>query len=358
MTMQFLPWVRRGLAAELTHVDDGGTLPANASLPVTLTVSGRNLTNTVRTYGPGDITGLDTQAIARTAPGRHAINVSPDEFVAVEFDAPDLPWLFTPARAAADRRLRPWLVLIVVRRMAGIGISVPRGAPLPVLTIEDPAMPAEELPDLSQSWAWAHAQVLTASPSDDARAALTGPVNTRLSRIVCPRRLEPRADYIAALVPAFDLGVRAGLGHAPGGAEAGPAWDLSTIGEEIRIPLYYHWEFTTGPAGDFESLARKLRPMAVPDGVGRAPMHVGAAHPALPDPPGNAAIVDMEGALRAPERGPGARLDRRLAPWVDALTALVDRTSAEVTGGAATDAEPVGPPIYGQWHVNRHRIPA
>jgi len=37
-----------------------------------------------------------------------------------------------------------------------------------------------------------------------------------------------------------------------------PAWNPAA-NADVVLPVYYHWEFSTGPAGDFEYLARKLR---------------------------------------------------------------------------------------------------
>ena len=68
--------------------------------------------------------------------------------------APDLPWLYTPAAPSAQG-LRPWLVLVVVREQAGVSLDTPAGS-LPLLRIDTPAVVADELPDLADSWAWAH----------------------------------------------------------------------------------------------------------------------------------------------------------------------------------------------------------
>lgn len=361
MTMQFLPWVRRGLAAELDARDSGQALPIRATFPVTVTVNGVDARTDIATYGPGDVTGLDVGVISRTAPGRFATNVAPDEFAAIEFDVADLPWMFTPASAGSNQRLRPWLVLVVVERRAGVRIGHDAMRPLPTLQVEAPAVPADELPDLAESWAWAHTQILSASPSTDAVDELTNHAERTLSRIVCPRRLRPDTQYFAALVPAFDAGVGAGMGTDPdpSATTVGPAWDVGSLGDAITLPVFYHWEFTTGPAGDFESLARKLRPMAVPDGVGESPMYIGAAHPALPALDADAGgILQMEGALRAPESGSGTPLDGRHTAYVDALVDLVDAGVAAAGVGSARDAEAVAPPIYGQWHADRHQIPA
>jgi hypothetical protein len=358
MTIQFLPWARRGLAGELGHIDDGTALPARATFPVSVTVNGQSSNVDIDTYGPGDVTGLDITTISRTSPRRYATNVAPDEFAAIEFGDPDLPWMFTPATAGPDHHLRPWLVLVVVTQTEGVAVAVDRTRPLPTLTIEAPAVPAEELPDLSQSWAWAHAQVVTAQATDRAVDALDGAPGQCLSRLLCPRRLRPDTSYIAALVPAFNLGVDAGMGRPNSTTDTGPAWDLAALGDTVSLPVYYHWEFTTGPAGDFESLARLLTPMFVPDGVGQSPMFIGEAHPALPPlSPSNGGIVSMEGALRAPGSRSGSELDERHAAWVDALTAVVDATADAASSGTASDAEAVAPPIYGEWHVNVHQIP-
>ena len=69
------------------------------------------------------------------------------------------PWLFTPAKADAQGRLRPWLCLVVVRKQPGVELRPAADVPLPVLEIKAPARPGDELPDLSESHFWAHAQV-------------------------------------------------------------------------------------------------------------------------------------------------------------------------------------------------------
>ena len=43
----------------------------------------------------------------------------------IEFDPPDFPWMFTPAKARRERGLRPWCVLIVV----DLDVVAPRGKP-------------------------------------------------------------------------------------------------------------------------------------------------------------------------------------------------------------------------------------
>jgi hypothetical protein len=282
MSYRFLPWVRRGLAAQISTPDPIATdLPAHARLPVRLTLStGTEVAHNLQLYGPGDVTGLDTRAIVRVEPRRSTANFSPDQFAAIEFDPPDLPWLLSPVRAGANDRLRPWLVLVVVAVQPGVRIDVTPDRPLPRLTVDDPASPAAELPDLSESWAWAHAHMIEQAQDGSVTDRLAAEPDLNVSRLVCPRRLQPDSDYIACLVPATEAGRRAGLGGDPGdAATTGPAW--TPADPSVTLPLYYHWTFRTGPAGDFESLARKLVPRPIPPTVGRRPMFVGV-DPELP----------------------------------------------------------------------------
>jgi hypothetical protein len=87
-------------------------------------------------------------------------------------------------------------------------------------------------------------------------------------------------------------------------------------------------------------------------------MHVGDAGSDLPQiaagQPG--ARLDMDGALRAPIRDPGT-----LAEVAAGLRQGLRRSlnaAADHADGSASDETPVlGPPLYGEWHVRRHRVP-
>jgi hypothetical protein len=357
---RFLPWTRRGLAAEIGPAS-GADLPARATVRVGVTVSGVGDAPPVdlTLYGPGDVLGIDTRLIVRTDPRPHASDVEPNYLAAIEFDLPDLPWMFTPARPDGQQRLQPWLVLVVLDRNVVAPPRVASGQPLPSVVVPGAAV-GTELPDLAESWGWAHTQV---TRSDDG-PAVTGPDLKQepllnVSRLLSPRRLQAGHSYLACLVPAFDVGVFRGLtGQQPAAATVGPAWDPTTS-SDVTLPVYFHWEFSTGPAGDFEELARRLEPFACPPTVGAAPMHVGQAGPGLPvrdaDEPGGQ--LAMEGALHAPSRSPG-QLSEVVADLRDGLRAAVDAAAdlAEGTAGAATPA--IGPPLYGGWHANADRVPA
>ena len=114
----------------------GGNLPARAPLPVGITVSGVAPANVnLELYGPGDIIGIDQRLIVRTEPRANLTDFESNYLAAIEFDLPDFPWMFTPARAGAKERLRPWCVLVVFDlRVVALPV-VHRGAPLPVITV-------------------------------------------------------------------------------------------------------------------------------------------------------------------------------------------------------------------------------
>ncbi|HEU5236067.1 MAG TPA: hypothetical protein VFU37_02930, partial [Pyrinomonadaceae bacterium] len=158
----FLPWVQPGVAANIPDeaIDQLTTNQrSRVTLPVTLAINNVPVAQTVRLYGPANVKGIDPQQVVRTEPKAGTNNFEPNYFPAIEFDRPDFPWLFTPAKADTQGRLRPWLCLIVVLKQRGVQLSPSSGQSLPVLTISDPAKPSDELPDLSESWVWAHAQM-------------------------------------------------------------------------------------------------------------------------------------------------------------------------------------------------------
>ncbi|HEY4302946.1 MAG TPA: hypothetical protein VGM82_00655 [Gemmatimonadaceae bacterium] len=360
-TYKFFPWARRGLADKMTTADQGQPLPARSSVSVGLVVTGVAApTYSLAVYGPGDVVGVDTTLIVRVDPRPNASDVEANFFPAIEFDASDFPWMFTPAmNDPTTNQLRPWCVLIVVDLAVVAAPTGQAGSPLPVVVIPGDAR-ATELPDLVDSWAWAHTQMVTATSTagDDLTKAITAEPAMNVSRIMAPRRLEPNKRYAACLVPAFDAGVERGLGGAPTATTISAAWKATETGD-VKLPVYFHWEFSTGPAGDFETLARRLKPALPPNTAGIEPMYVGAADPALPkiDPSSASAYIDMDGPLRAPDRSNMTIAD--VPQTIQAgLAKVLNATSDQVQNSANAPASVLGPPIYGSWQANQHTIPA
>ena len=339
----FLPWVRQGAAGEIQDADTlSPTQAGHVSVPVTLRINNaRDVGVTVGLLGPGEVTGLDRQQIIRAEPKPGNTTFESNFLAAIEFDRPDLPWLFTPARADAQGRLRPWLCLIVAQKQPGVALRSDRALPLPILEIGAPAKPADELPDLDESWAWAHAQISTADAAtfDELTRILATRPELTVSRLLCPRRLQPDTDYLACLVPAFEVGRKAGLNLAVQPTDTlAPAWVPAA--EQVTLPVFYHWEFRTGAAGDFESLVRLLIPRPVPQQVGKRPMDISRPGFKLPARPRPTKILELEGALRAPLSEP--------TPWPDAPRRTFQRALMRLLNTAAKQPKPlVAPTLYG-----------
>jgi hypothetical protein len=373
-TLHFVPWMRAGAASAIGGRDPlAGALPAGATLSPWVRVSGRQLPATpleARLHGPGHVQSLGGHTIVRVEPPPDTGEFEPSYFPFVELQPADLPWRYTPIGPGARSQLRPWLVLVVVRRQAGVEVKLEPGLALPVLTIDPQAgaAPSRELPDLADSTAWAHVQ--SSVPPADLGAALAADGGAAVARLVCPRNLSRRELWEACLVPAFEIGRRAGLGEAVAGATTtDPAWDLADPDLDtrvMRLPVYHHWSFATGDGGDFESLARRLATEG--DAVlGRADLDVtnpGAPLPRLPA--ARPVIARLVGALKTPgvERGgvpPAhqAALDRALEP-------LLERSAQRPTVPAVEpdDYDPdrddpiVAPPLYGSLQADRYDVPA
>jgi hypothetical protein len=355
-SLSFLAWVRQGAASAIKTDDTpGGTQPGVTTVAAKLTLNGGALPEVqVRLRGPADVLGIDPNQVLRTDPRPAALDFESNCFPSIEFDRPDFPWLFTPARANPSRQLRPWLCLVAVARQSGVSLDTPAGATLPVLRIAGPAKPGVELPDLKDAWAWAHAQVAadTASrlPVGD---ALNGGPELSLSRLVCPRILAPDTEYLACVVPTFDLGRRSGLGLPVTDADVAaadalkPAWlSGAAAPTEALLPVYYHWEFRTGPGGDFQSIVSGLTP-DLPDGLGRRTIDI--SRPGFN--PGGATTAELEGALK-PIHPPGGAAPPDSLPPPAFQTTLAGLLNAPAAAAAGTDPV-LAPPIYGRWHAGR-----
>ncbi len=363
-SLSFLPWVRQGAASAIATVDTlGPKQAAVADLSITLKVNSAPLPAVpVRLRGPADVVGIDAHQVVRTDPRPGTSNFESNCFPSIEFDRADFPWLFTPARANANAQLRPWCCLIVVRRQDGVQLASAVDSPLPTLQIAAPAKPFVELPDLKDSWAWAHAQAAADNTVDPNAVsnALNGAPQLSLSRLVCPRLLDANTSYIACVVPTFDLGRKAGLGLPIADTDLtatnalAPAWTLTaTAPLQVQLPVLYSWEFHTATAGDFESLARLLK-IASPQGLGKRTVAIG--HPGFDPGPAvpATATVQVEGALM-PLTGtttPVLWSDAVAAPFEKALADIVNQPGQNQIIAPAADPL-LAPPIYGRWHAGR-----
>jgi hypothetical protein len=356
----FLPWSRQGVANLVSKPDPlDASLGARVDLAVGLRLNdAHDIDLTLRLLGPGDVLGIDPRQVVRTEPRDQTKDFIPNYLPAVQFGRPDLPWLFTPAAATAQHRLRPWIVLVVVEVQDGVALTFGRSRSVPVLSIAAPAVAADELPPLDDSWAWAHIQVSgQLGESRTLERVLEREPHNVCSRLLCPRKLEPERRYIACVVPAFEAGRLAGLGIADDADTLAPAWSVDDGPASIQLPVYYHWEFSTGGPGDFEALARLLEPRIVPKTVGMRPMDIGLPGFGMPDAPPDSPgrILRLEGALRAPTAERSDWPDVTRVPFQDALRTLLDAPAT-----ATPEEEPgplIAPPLYGRWHAAQTVVP-
>ncbi|MBD2769868.1 hypothetical protein IC235_18415 [Hymenobacter sp. BT664] len=388
----FLPHIRQGLAGEISIPDDlYGSSPATrdrVTLPVNLTVQETSVsgsagnsvvTQQVSLKGPGDIIGINGSAIVKAYPKDWTTNFEPNYLPYIEFYDEDFPWRYTPAKAVLDAgnenrfRLRPWISLIVLKEteftdeafngiLSSIAVNVNGGG----------AFPSEK-----QTWAWAHVHV-----NDDLGTYATGTGSTNIdpnlvvssvtsssasnpnslinklksnpdiavSRILCPRRLEPNTSYHAFLIPTFEIGRKAGLGQTvnPTDDSLKPSWTGGAV--QKSFPVYYRWFFKTGVSGDFESLVRLLKPKIVGNDVGKRAIDLQLpGNPLLETQAINNDTPDtigLQGVLKPPGQVPDPWNEPN--PFSAALKILLNNPAGAQSGSP----DPIlGPPIYGQWHV-------
>jgi hypothetical protein len=355
--LTFASFLQGPLGEAIRTPDDMGQLPVPDFAPAVRLTSSLAPPQTIggpltRLLGPGDVAGIAGGSVVRTDPPDGARDVEPNYMAVVEVVPPELPWVLTPAKAA-NGRLRPWMVLVVLD--AATTPLVP-GNPLP--TVE---APIAELPDLRDSWGWAHVQrtvgggMLPGGGQASAAAA---------ARLVCPRKLEPGRTYRACLVPSFASGVAAALGDTRAGQVPHDlAWKVDDAGS-VKLPVFHTWTFATGPGGDFEELVERLEP-ADPEALRVSSVRwVDVRAPWPGDTPlaEGAQVVGVQGALVPFADPPAAaepasaevlaEIDRRLRAQLDAPARRLAGTLPD--DGDGDDAATIGalaPPLYGGRHV-------
>lgn len=347
-SLTFLPWLRRGVLAM-----SGASANPGRRLTIPVEVSfgeQRRASRAVTFFGPEDVIGIDPRMVIRTWPAANIYDAEPNLFPIVEFDQPDLPWRYTPATVASNDRLQPWLVLIVLSDEE-IAEVLPSGPmrPLSVVVFED-----APLPRLDQAWAWAHAQVAGVDRVDPAATGklLKEEPYRLVSRLLCPRRLEPKTRYNAFVVPAYESGRRAGLGQPPdaGADPARPAW--ANDARAGQLPVFFQWRFGTAVAGDFEELVRRLKARELPSTVGFR--HMDVSDPGAQLPLAARKPLGLEGALTAPAMKAPEWPAAEQQPFVEALRLFLNRPSELLEG--KQDVHAVAPPLYGRWHAGERKL--
>ena len=354
----FLRWLRSGASAAIVTPRSGAGAALRASFTAVLTLTDNlgqqaNPQSDLTLFGPGDVIGLDSRQVLRFSPQPESIDASYEQFPHVEFDEPALPWLFTPfqeetgepAGAPAGAlpqagTVLPWLTLVVVAERAGVALGYTPGALLPVLHVDDVT---RELPRLSDAHAWAHVQITGGLPAtaEAFGTLLSDRPDLSLSRLICPRLLQPSTRYLACVIPVFKAGQLAGLGQPlTGVSAAGLSYDNTKPGP-VDLPVYLHWSFTTAAAAGFEALVRRLVPRSGDElaQVGQRPLDVSDPGSGLPATKG--ASLPIGGALRIP----GGSLDGAGKDLRDSIEQVVNQVGQ------------VAPPLYGRWLAAVDRVP-
>ena len=264
MSMQFVSVVREGLSPQTRHqgqrrverrcLTDKSLDPALA-LKVSATVENAARSSvSMHMLGPADVAGVDPRVVLRTdppaVPRRSTRRCSPDG-VRCTRTAVDVHAARRRAAIASAPGSRWWSA---VRRRGQSPLDVEPDAGhgrLPVLTVNG----AEDLPPIDETWAWAHAQVVTGVRRRPTAARPTALVAT-IRRHVQPAALSAQARSEGTALR------RVRRSHVRSGSDGRP-WrkppDHPRIrrGADGQVPAaparLLHWEFFTGEAGNFEA---------------------------------------------------------------------------------------------------------
>lgn len=408
-TYSFLPWLRQGLGNKVEA--PAGADAKRGQITVTLSVTGSGLTEPgsqlvdkkIELYGPGDIVGIDPKAIIKTEPRNWITNFEPNYLPHIDLYDEGLPWRYTPSAPAGDR-LIPWLTLVVLTEDEFDEGKNILNRPLPYITLNDTTEASTAFPEEEDLWAWAHVHTnknIVGSgdnPSSTNEAAFIGQFKNVLSenpdlaysRIMNPRKLGENTAYHAFLIPTFESGRLAGLGHDPTAAAGfganAIAWtDNGGRQDSKDFPYYYRWYFRTATVGDFEYLVRLLEPRVADSRVGRRDIDVqdpgsnidGIADERLND------ILRLGGALQVPtaclneeEAAEYTNYDnwydsyphtfqKQLAAFINLADEYTNKTTADAHDDSKLvikdenqdDPDPlVTSPLYGRWHALTPRL--
>jgi hypothetical protein len=348
----FLPWLRQGISTQVSQTD-GTPVSGHASVQVTVAITGGSESTaspappvTIDLLGPGDIKAFDSRAITRTWPQPNVFEVEPNYFPLVELFPADIAWRYTPAKANAQDRLRPWLGLIVLRDDEIDTLAAPTSAqPIATLTTKAGA----PLPAVDQLWAWAHVHVDAADSIDvpTLQGLLDNASHQVVARLLCPRRLDQTTFYTAFLVPTLEATRLSALGQSvdPMLDVSQPAW--KNDGTAVTLPVFYSWRFLTSDTGDFESLAKRIVPQSLPATIGQRPMDV--SNPGMGRTLAASQPLAVESALEALDATPSAWSAGEEATWTTSLASLLNLSTTRITAGA-TDLT-LTPPLYGRWYA-------
>jgi hypothetical protein len=354
----FLPDALPALAAG-AQPSAAGSTRRRAALDVAVTANGAPAGEPVplsaEILGAGDIVALDRRMIARVDPPEAAAAFEPNYMPLVEFVDADFPWRYSLDTGSAGRR-KPWLVLVVLQPDEFTFVSQGQ-APLARIRVADAA---KSLPDLTQSWAFAHVHVSLAGTSAPLEQFMQERPERHFSRLLCPRRLEANAAYSLFLVPAFEAGRLRGCGdESVPSPWNGPAWSGSS--GPLELPVYFQSRFVTSALEDFELLVRRLQPYRVtPEDPVAKPAVAFAGEPGYyPGYRNPAATFEIQDALvKAGAQIEPFNTDPALTPQLTATLSATIAGESVAAGADGPDLEDplVAMPAYG-WRFRQETGP-
>ena len=365
----FLSYMRQGLTTLADHDEVSGK---RVTIPVKLTVSATNKTNNtnktgvaekeVTLFGPGDVLGINHSIISRVAPGPNTNNFQPSLIPFIDFSEPDFLWRYSSLKSANKKSWIPWLALIVLKTEGSQEEgefeelrNSSKGLPPQILL-----KPNAILPELKESWRWAHLHKLDTENATTEQIAnsLKAAPKKSVCRLLCPRRLKPNTHYHAFLIPVFKIGAEAAMGIDKTDDRTLLTWSTPSDGKGKTIPYFYDWEFSTGTKGDFENLVRKLTPRDLENMGTRS---IDCSNPGYGMQEEEGLELQMEAALKS--------LDTNYQPWgmdsdpddtrsmekQKALAELLNKREEKIDkGNGVIDTKlRVTPPVYGEWYASR-----
>ncbi|MCA1744974.1 MAG: hypothetical protein LC643_04575, partial [Bacteroidales bacterium] len=324
----FIPWLKQGIGSKIAEKDAmgapvAGMAEVRADIQVGLTLESTTVaeealietevTKTLKMLGPPDVLAISKDAIVRCEPKPRVNNFEANGLPYIEFYKEDFLWVFTPAVAnsVSNRgRLTPWLALICLKDEEFVLKNTSDGRAY--ITIPSEKM-ADVFHDETQHWAWGHVHMNTDLESvsligqiHEVTGELEANPDSGVCRLLCPRKLIKETQYTAFLIPAYETGRLAGLGEDYSGLLAQKmSWGLQenytakTRGGDY--PVYHFWSFRTGLFGDFESLARILKPIVTSPELGKRDMFIADAGYGLEDFEPDSKVLGLEGALKPPK---------------------------------------------------------
>ena len=234
----------------------------------------------------------------------------------VEFDRPDFPWLFSPAKADAQGRLRPWLVPGRVARSRAWSCGPPAARRCRCSTSSRRPGPATSCPTWpSRISGRTRRSTGVGAGRELEHGSIADPATQRVAAAV------RRAGSSRHRVPRLrGSGVRGRPRGRPGRADrrrrraaAGVAVGRATRRADVELPVYYSWEFRTGRR-------RRLRGAGAPARAARAAGRTSASGrwtSAIPASPSSRSPTRRAGHDARPRRRAAGRRTREPDAWPD-----------------------------------------